>query len=341
LFPSQPKLKARTKASAFVPDDELIARAKGARDGGKFARLWDGEWEGEYASQSEADLALCMKLAFWTNGDTSRIDALFRRSRLMREKWNRDDYRERTMQHALERQTETRGWPRTESLVLAATAVEPSVEMLNAMSIFHGRLQFTFVSRRGSMILAVTSENQQIIWPTMNDLTSFARARAAIAEGADVLLPQPPRNQVAKIWDPAANMLIRLAAQDAIRVEHVLKAECKDLLILMWRYAKQPNAENSRQFMEFLIAILQSVRGREQPAPPCVFTAEEHCWVHIPTFRNWLSLSSLTNRLYPLADIRQGLLLLGFDYQKDVTRGADGDSESASLWRGPLDVLVE
>jgi hypothetical protein len=45
--------------------------------------------------------------------------------------------------------------------------------------------------------------------------------------------------------------------------------------------------------------------------------------------------------LYPLADIRQGLLLLGFDYQKDVTRGCDGDSESASLWRGPLDVLLE
>jgi hypothetical protein len=136
-------------------------------------------------------------------------------------------------------------------------------------------------------------------------------------------------------------MIIRLAARDAIRVEHVLKAECKDLLILTWRYAKQPGAKDSKQFMDFLIRIAQSVRAREQPAPPCVFTAEGFCWVHVPTFRNWLSLPALTNRLYPFADIRQGLLLLGFEYLKDVTRGSDGDAESASLWRGPIDVLVE
>jgi hypothetical protein len=72
-----------------------------------------------------------------------------------------------------------------------------------------------------------------------------------------------------------------------------------------------------------------------------VFIAEEYCWVHVPTFRNWISMPALTNRLYPLADIRQGLLLLGFEYQKDVTRGAAGDSESASLWRGPIGVLLE
>jgi hypothetical protein len=222
-----------------------------------------------------------------------------------------------------------------------ASAVDASIETLNAMALFHGRLAFQSVSRRGSMIVATTTKNQQIIWPTMADLTSFARARAAIAEGADVLLPQPPKNQVSKIWDPIADMIIRLAARDAIRVEHVLKAECKDLLILMWRYAKQPSASNSKEFMEFLIKISQSVRNRERPAPPCVFTAEQFCWVHVPTFRNWLSLSSLTNRLYPLGDIRQGLLLLGFDYQKDVTRGAAGDSESASLWCGPIDVLME
>jgi hypothetical protein len=61
----------------------------------------------------------------------------------------------------------------------------------------------------------------------------------------------------------------------------------------------------------------------------------------MPTFRNWISLSNLTNRLYPFGDIRQGLLLLGFEYQKDVTRGHDKASQSASLWRGPIDVLVE
>jgi hypothetical protein len=128
--------------------------------------------------------------------------------------------------------------------------------MLNALAIFHGRVRFRTVARRGSMILATTVEDQQIIFPTMTDLTSFARARAAIAEGADVLLPQPPKGQVAQVWDPAAGLIVRLAARDAVRVEHVLKAECKDLLILMWRYAQQPNADTSQKFMQFMLAML-------------------------------------------------------------------------------------
>jgi hypothetical protein len=345
LFPPEqkPKAKGKAKAGASLPDDELIERALKANDGGRFGRLWEGQWEKLYPSQSEADLALCMKLAFWTDRDPARMDALFRCSGLMRDKWNRDDYRERTIETALARQTETVGmsWLRERSVVLAASAVDDTIDALNGSLLFHGRLRLQSVSRRGPMILATTPDNKQIVFPTMGDLTSFAKARAAIAEGADVLLPQPPRNQVSKIWDPIVEKIVRLAARDAIRVEHVLKAECKDLLILVWRYAKQPSAKNSKQFMQFLIEISQWVRNRAQAAPPCVFTAESFAWVHLPCFRNTLSLPALTNRLYPFGDIRQGLLLLGFEYQKDVTRGCDGVSESASLWRGPIDVLLE
>ncbi|MBX5493898.1 MAG: hypothetical protein IRZ15_01055 [Bryobacteraceae bacterium] len=89
-------------AAADVGDQELIQRASEAKDGAKFARLWAGQWEGEYSSQSEADLALCNLLAFWTGGDSGRIDRLFRQSGLMREKWNRDDYRQATITAALE-----------------------------------------------------------------------------------------------------------------------------------------------------------------------------------------------------------------------------------------------
>jgi hypothetical protein len=343
LFPPKPPKAATAKAkanAAATSDDALIERARNAKDNGKFARLWDGRWEGDYPSQSEADVALCMKLAFWTGRDAGRIDAMFRRSGLMREKWNRMDYREATIARAIGQTNDT--WkPREETVVLAASAVDANIETLNSMALFHGKIAFQSFCRRGSMILATTTDDQQIVWPTMTDLISFARARAAISDGADVLLPTLPRNQVARIWDPAASMIIKLAALDAKRVEHVLKAEYKDLLILMWRYAKQPVAKDSKQFMEFLMHIAGSVRDREKPAPPCVFVAEEFCWVHLPTFRNWVSLPTLTNKQPPLAEARQGLLLLGFDYVKDVTRGADGDSESASLWRGPIDVLLE
>jgi hypothetical protein len=92
---------AATGAAVLEDDDELVQRAFRAKNGGKFAALWQGE-VGTYASPSEADLALCSALAFWTGPDADRIDRLFRRSRLYRSKWERPDYRQRTIAKALE-----------------------------------------------------------------------------------------------------------------------------------------------------------------------------------------------------------------------------------------------
>lgn len=94
-------------------DAELIDAAKDASNGEKFRRLWAGTTAG-YPSQSEADLALCDMLAFWTGPDAHRIDRLFRQSGLYREKWDRDDYRERTLGKALDGRSdfyEPRGRP--------------------------------------------------------------------------------------------------------------------------------------------------------------------------------------------------------------------------------------
>ena len=87
--------------STGLDDSELIDHAKRARNGADFARLWAGDTSG-YNSPSEADSALCFHLAWWTSGDAARIDRLYRASALMRDKWDRDDYRERTITHAIE-----------------------------------------------------------------------------------------------------------------------------------------------------------------------------------------------------------------------------------------------
>jgi putative DNA primase/helicase len=70
-----------------LSDAELIDKARSAANGQKFSALWDGSHT-EYGSQSEADLALCNLLAFWTGGDAARVDGLFRSSGLFREKWD-------------------------------------------------------------------------------------------------------------------------------------------------------------------------------------------------------------------------------------------------------------
>jgi putative DNA primase/helicase len=85
-----------------LTDDVLKDRMFGAKNGDKARRLWDGDIAG-YKSQSEADLALCQILAFWTHKDAERIDRLFRQSGLNRDKWDRPDYLKRTIEKAIER----------------------------------------------------------------------------------------------------------------------------------------------------------------------------------------------------------------------------------------------
>jgi hypothetical protein len=93
-----------------LEDAALLAMARAAKHGvgARFAALWAGDMGG-YPSQSEADLALCIRLAFWTQ-DANQIDRLFRQSSLMREKWHtrrgEQTYGQRTVREALARQTE-------------------------------------------------------------------------------------------------------------------------------------------------------------------------------------------------------------------------------------------
>jgi putative DNA primase/helicase len=89
-----------------VGDEELLELASQAKNGEKFSRLWSGDTSDYGGDDSRADAALCTHLGFWTDGDTERMDRLFRLSGLMREKWNRPDYRERTLRKALEGKTE-------------------------------------------------------------------------------------------------------------------------------------------------------------------------------------------------------------------------------------------
>lgn len=68
-------------------DDELLNKAMKAQGGEKCRRLWEGDASAQ-TSRSEADLALCNRLAFWTVRRAEQMDRLFRRSGLMRPKWD-------------------------------------------------------------------------------------------------------------------------------------------------------------------------------------------------------------------------------------------------------------
>jgi putative DNA primase/helicase len=84
--PERPTPPNEASASTDPDDAALLARARNAANRVKFTTLWSGDTTA-YASPSEADLALCHLLAFWTGRDSARMDRLFRQSGLMRPKW--------------------------------------------------------------------------------------------------------------------------------------------------------------------------------------------------------------------------------------------------------------
>jgi hypothetical protein len=66
---------------ADLTDQELVERIKQSKNGERFARLWAGNTTG-YGFDHEAALALCNRLAYWTNGDRERMKRLFEQSGL-------------------------------------------------------------------------------------------------------------------------------------------------------------------------------------------------------------------------------------------------------------------
>ncbi len=75
------------KSRGPLSDDKLINVAINAANGENFQRLYSGDWS-RHTSESEATLGLLMMLAFWTKKDPSQMDRLFRKSGLMRPKWD-------------------------------------------------------------------------------------------------------------------------------------------------------------------------------------------------------------------------------------------------------------
>lgn len=87
-----------------LTDEQVIEKALKAANGIDFALLWNGSTEKYGGDNSASDMALMNRLAFWTGGDREQMERLFSQSGLgKREKWiEREDYRERTIDRAIE-----------------------------------------------------------------------------------------------------------------------------------------------------------------------------------------------------------------------------------------------
>lgn len=133
--------------STALDDVALEEKIRGSKQGSKFADLFDrGAPEGQ---ESEADLGLCNILAFWIGSDEARIDAWFRRSALMRDKWNsargETTYGGYTIARALENRTEFYGQKKTTP---ARKHDDPEMSYAEEISSIFGLIDDPIVSGR-------------------------------------------------------------------------------------------------------------------------------------------------------------------------------------------------
>lgn len=128
-----PQRKKRMSTGGSPPgDSEIVTKAQTSSNGSEFSSLWAGD-ASSYASQSEADLALCNYLAFYVGNDPRRLDALFRQSGLFRDKWDESHYGDgttygqATVRQSLADRTEFYDWtPRKREKAAAAAGQRPN-----------------------------------------------------------------------------------------------------------------------------------------------------------------------------------------------------------------------
>lgn len=95
----KPKQQPPLTETNRLSDTEILEKIRASKQATKFDSLWNGHIP--YDSPSEADLALTAILMWWCGNDKAQVERLFQQSALaMRDKWDRDDYRERTLAKA-------------------------------------------------------------------------------------------------------------------------------------------------------------------------------------------------------------------------------------------------
>lgn len=215
---------------------------------------------------------------------------------------------------------------------------DPSIDDLNRLAVWAGRISFSAVRRRGQAIEAITSTGRLIRWRTMAELGSFAKAQQAIAAGAGVWLPAPPRNKIRAWWDAAASVLVALSERDFTATGDPVVLEAEALLRETWEALGRPQEDESMRMGDFLAALKQYERWKQDSGPvhaPVVFLAEGAAWVHPGKWRTWLGTPRGMNRHYAMSELHDMLAALDFRKAEDTTRRTStGTTVKLDLWTG-------
>lgn len=166
-----------------LTDAQVITRASRGKRGDVFSRLYSGQWESDFKSQSEADLAFCDTLAFWTQGNAAQMDSIVRQSGLMRPKWDErhgvTTYGESCINKALD--TTANFYDPTREKPVQATdspfqRYERAYEITNGYAAKHGTTCEEYIDKR----------NMELVSRPLASFAALITAEITLDDGAEV-----------------------------------------------------------------------------------------------------------------------------------------------------------
>lgn len=168
-----------------MADEQVWARAAHAENGAKFIKLCNGEWQGDYPSQSEADLALMSIFTFYSESN-DQCRRMFRATKLgVREKAVKDDrYLNRTLTQIRTRQARERAQLAHGKLIADSLMQSMRLEAEDDVHALVRRMQ----------------GHQAAIDHSQRNIPAPPPAASAMAQLAP--LPSTPRDDVSLSWPP-------------------------------------------------------------------------------------------------------------------------------------------
>lgn len=232
--------------------------------------------------------------------------------------------------------------PREETITIHTNGLAPSVEILNSTALIRNAgIQFVSIRRRGQTTIAKAHIGQEMIFPTISSLTTFAQAKDVIAN-ATGLFPRTPGRNVRREWEPIAQMMLGIASRDYQPQEHPMKDEFSSILPMVWERAGNPLKPDTDESV-FRVIVDTKIHSRDPHAEPrqcCVWGSQGFCFVHLPSLLSWLGCTVALNIKYNFDEARMALALLGFDNCQDYcSPSVNGRRVKANLWKGPISVL--
>jgi hypothetical protein len=236
----------------------------------------------------------------------------------------------------------------SQALHIDPDAAPPSLDLLNSVALFKGRIQFTWLRRRGSIIQAGFAKGREARWNTATDLRTFARSQDVLLDATGFLVPSPPTKSVKRIWEPVAQLIRSIADNDATNIEPPLKDEFEQIIQGTWVRSGRPTAIGRHEFFQILRECQSYRRDHKGEKPPrcCVWVggagemSTHYSWVYQDALVTWLSTPVAKSKHYAWDDVRTALLLLDF-VPCELHRSLAGEGIHVRVWKGPVDVLVD